>query len=56
MSEDRRGKSVGYGDAYLEGYSCKYDQWSNREVPYEEGTEEYNGFVDGYNEACTFAC
>ena len=56
MSESERGKSVGYDQAYQEGYAAKYDEWLNRESPYPPGSEEDNGFADGYNEAVAFAC
>jgi hypothetical protein len=55
MQETDRGKSVGYEQAYKEGYSAKYHEWNNRENPYKEGTPEYEGFFDGYAEATSFA-
>lgn len=56
IEESDRGKSVGYDQAYSEGYAAKYDEWSNRTNPYPQGTEEHEGFYDGYGEAIIFAC
>lgn len=50
------GKSMGYDQAYNEGYKAKYEQWNNRENPYIENTPEANGFDYGYAEAVAFSC
>ncbi len=55
MSEERRGKSVGRDQAYVEGYAAKYDEWVNRDNPYREGTVEHDAFNEGYAEAVAFA-
>jgi hypothetical protein len=54
--EADRGKSVGYDEAYSEGYAAKYDEWSTRANPYPVGTPEHEGYEDGYAEAVIFAC
>jgi hypothetical protein len=57
VKEEYYGTSVGSREAYLEGYSSKYGEWSmeHRVNPYPEGTVEYDSWDDGYSEAVMFA-
>jgi hypothetical protein len=54
--ETERGLSVGYEEAYIEGYAAKYHEWQRRDNPYPEGTPEHEGYYDGYAEAIIFSC
>ena len=56
MDESKRGLSKGYDEAHVEGYRAKYNDWRERQNPYQEGTPEYDGYDDGYAEAVIFAC
>lgn len=56
IDESKRGTSVGWYEAYNEGYCAKYLEWINRENPYLAGTDEHEGFACGYFDAVAFAC
>jgi len=55
MNQTQYGKSIGYEDAYREGYAAKYEEWLVRTNPYPEDTEEFRGYEDGYCEAVLFS-
>lgn len=44
-----------YDKAYAEGYAAKYNELTDRENHYPEGSPGQLGFDDGYHEACLFA-
>jgi len=51
MMEERYGKSTGYEQAYLEGYSSRHDQWELQDNPYPMNTEENAGYAQGQFDA-----